>query len=389
LCKSDFILLICTKCGSAFNRLRCNVLNHLLINIAMRNILTGISCVVVLCMPSCMQREQQKETIRTVKVVSAENYGEVKTATFPGKVKPASEVNLAFRISGPIAKIHVREGQFVRKGELLAEMDQRDYQLQLAATEAEYTQIKAEAERVIKLYEKQSVSENDYDKARLGLQQITAKYEAHKNALEDTKLKAPFNGYIQKRFFDSNETVAAGMPVFSMFSSDVPEVEINIPASEYIKRDLFDKFECYFEIFPGKTFPLELISINHKANLNQLYTLRFRLEAEQGSQLPSPGMSTIVTIAYKPQSTGLVSIPITAVFEVDDQPTVWVCDTTVLTVNARKIKIDGVTNDGRVIVSGGLQAGEQVVSAGVRFLSDGDSVKLLAKPGKSNVGGLL
>jgi len=114
-----------------------------------------------------MQREQQKETIRTVKVASAENYGEVKTATFPGKVKPASEVNLAFRISGPIAKIHVREGQFVRKGELLAEMDQRDYQLQLAATEAEYTQIKAEAERVIKLYEKQSVSENDYDKARL------------------------------------------------------------------------------------------------------------------------------------------------------------------------------------------------------------------------------
>lgn len=58
---------------------------------------------VVLCMPSCMQREQQKETIRTVKVASAENYGEVKTATFPGKVKPASEVNLAFRISGPIA----------------------------------------------------------------------------------------------------------------------------------------------------------------------------------------------------------------------------------------------------------------------------------------------
>ena len=241
---------------------------------------------------------------------------------------------------------------------------------------------------MIKLYEKQSVSENDYDKARLGLQQITAKYEAHKNALEDTKLKRPSTA-ISRNVFSIAMKLWQQACQSSMFSSDIPEVEINIPASEYIKRDLFDKFECYFEIFPGKTFPLELISINHKANLNQLYTLRFRLEAEQGSQLPSPGMSTIVTIAYKPQSTGLVSIPITAVFEVDDQPTVWVCDTTVLTVNARKIKIDGVTNDGRVIVSGGLQAGEQVVSAGVRFLSDGDSVKLLAKPGKSNVGGLL
>ena len=129
--------------------------------------------------------------------------------------------------------------------------------LQLAATEAEYKQVKAEAERVIRLYEKQSVSENDYDKAVSGLQQITAKYNAHRNALADTRLTAPFDGYVQKIHYDAGETVAAGMPVVSLISSSAPEVEINIPASEFIRSDEFKTYRCSSEIYPDREFPLE------------------------------------------------------------------------------------------------------------------------------------
>ena len=355
----------------------------------MQKIVIMSLCGLLLIATGCKQQKEQKEVIKTVKVDTAVTYGEKKTVSFPGKVKAASEVNLAFRISGPITKINVTEGQFVRKDQVLAEMDSRDYTVQLSATEAEYKQVKAEAERIIRLYEKQSVSENDYDKAVSGLQQVTAKYDAHQNALSDTKLRAPFEGYIQKRYFDKNETVSAGMPVFSMISAETPEVEINIPAGEFIQRDQFDSYSCYFELYPDRTFPLELLSINRKANLNQLYTVRLRFKEYPHSSMPSPGMSTMVTIQYKPENTTMVSIPLTAVFEIDHIPTVWVYDGAQQKINARSIRISEILTDGTLIVSEGLTDGEQVVSAGVHSLSDGKKVKLLPRATTTNVGGLL
>ena len=324
-----------------------------------------------------------------IKISTAVRYGDEKKTSFPGKVKAASEINVSFRISGPVVSINVEEGQFVRKGQLLAEMDSRDYANQLAATEAEYIQIKAEAERIMQLFELQSVAENDYDKALSSLKQITAKYDRHKNALEDTKLTAPFDGYVQKRYFDTGETIGSGTPVFSMISAESPEVVINIPASVYIQRNMFDSYTCHFELFPDKDYALELLSINQKANLNQLHTVRFRLEKNDGLSAPPIGASTMVTIHFKQENIVMVSIPLTALFEIDGTPTVWVYDENEQKVTVRNILLYEIRTDGTVVVSEGLKAGEKVVSAGIHALSDGEKVKLLPQVSPSNVGGLL
>lgn len=348
-----------------------------------------VSVAIVFLFTGCKKNDRQIEAIPIVKVYEVAKYGEEQMVSFPGKVKASSEINLAFRISGPIAKINVKEGEHIRKGEVLAEMDSRDYAIQFSATEAEYRQVKAEAERVIQLYEKESVSANDYDKAVSGLQQITAKYNAHKNALEDTKLIAPFDGYIQKCYFDKGETISAGMPVFSIISSDMPEVEINIPANEFIRRHQFDQFTCSFDIYPEQNFPLDLIAVNQKANLNQLYTVRLKMSGKKIPQLPTPGMSTIVDIYLKGENGDLYAIPINAMFEKEGQSCVWVYDENTQTVRLRNIKLSEILIDGSLVVSEGLQAGEKIVSAGVLYLSDGEKVKLLPQASKSNVGGLL
>lgn len=75
-------------------------------------------------------------------------------------------------------------------GQLLAELDPTDYQVQLDATEAEYKQIKAEAERVMALYKENGLLPAN-DKAVYGLKQITAKYQHHKDQLGYTRLYAP------------------------------------------------------------------------------------------------------------------------------------------------------------------------------------------------------
>ena len=343
---------------------------------------------VIFLFVGCRRERVQKETVKTVKVTTAERYGVEKKTSFPGRVRAASEINVSFRISGPIVGINVREGQFVRKGQILAEIDSRDYAIQFAATEAEYIQIKAEAGRIIELFELQIVPENDYDKAVSGLKQITARYNAHKNALEDTKLTAPFDGYVQKRYFDAGETIGAGTPVFSMISAESPEALVNIPASVYIQRDMFDSYTCCFELFPDKEYPLELISINQKANMNQLHTVRFRIAKIDGLPAPPVGSSTMVTIHFKQENTELVSVPFTALFETEGKSTVWVYDENERKVTARNVRLYEIRTDGTVVVSEGLKAGEQVVSAGVHALSDGEKVRLLPQVAPSNVGGL-
>lgn len=344
---------------------------------------------VLILLGGCKQERTSKETIKTVKTYTVIPYGENKTASFPGKVKASSEVNLAFRISGPITRVMVKEGEHVRKGQILAEMDSRDYEIQYSATEAEYKQVKAEAERIIGLYQKESVAENDHDKAVAGLQQITSKYNAHKNALADTKLRAPFDGYVQKRYFDKDETVSAGIAIFSLISTQSPEVVINIPASDFIQRDKFDTFHCTFDIYPGKVFPLDLISISRKANLNQLYTVRLKINPALGAEMPSPGMATMVTINYQPENEYTVSIPVTAIFQIDGQSHAWVYDNGQQNVSARKINLSEVLSDGTAVISEGLKSGEIIISAGVHSLSDGQKVKPLEEPSKTNVGGLL
>ena len=307
---------------------------------------------------------------------------------YPGKIKAASEVKLSFRVAGPIRAVLPEVGAFVKKGELIAEIDPRDYEIQLSATEAEYNQVKEEAGRVIELYNRGSVPVNDYDKAVAGIKQITAKYNAHKNALADTRLTAPFDGYIQKKYYDSHETVAAGYPVVSMINSNYFDVDIDIPSSDFVRQDLFKSFSCAIDVFPGQVFPLELIEITRKANLNQLYRMRLRLKPVPGVDIAA-GMSVNVTIEYNPNEEALTVVPLSAMFEENGESAVWVYNPKTQTVTKRVIQLKKLLKTGELIVSEGLAAGEIVVSAGVHSLKEGMSVELLKPVSKTNVGGLL
>ena len=200
---------------------------------------------------SCSHNSKETRRMQTVKIDTVFSVEGQTPLQFPGKVKAAQDVNLSFRVSGTIGKICVEDGARVRKGQLLAQLDPTDYRIQLEATEAEYQQVKAEAERVMALYKDNGTTPNANDKAVYGLKQITAKYQHHKDQLEYTNLYAPFDGFVQKHLFDEHETVGAGMPVISMISQGAPEVEINLPAAEYFRRTQFIRYHATFDIYPG------------------------------------------------------------------------------------------------------------------------------------------
>lgn len=341
----------------------------------------------ILC--SCSDNKNQSNKIKIVKLSTVESASKQFSVEYPGKVRAAENIGLSFRVSGVLQKIYVKQGDYIKQGQLLAQLDPKDYKIQLDATQAEYNQIKAEAERVIALYKDGGTTPNMYDKAVYGLEQITAKYNHHKDQLSYTKLYAPFSGKVQNLVFREFETVGAGMPVISILNSGDLEVEINIPAAEYIKKDNFRSYECYFNYFPDKTFPLTPISVAPKANANQLYTVKLRLQVQKGVNI-TPGMVTMVRIGLDKGQNQMLQVPASAMFTENGNSYVYVYKKDSETVEKTQINMVQLLSKGTcVVTSKDLKLGDNVVALGVRHIEDGSKVKALPTESSTNIGGLL
>lgn len=337
---------------------------------------------------SCSNQKTSEKSVTNVRLFTVRNASTMTVQDFPGRVVAAEEVDLAFKVSGTLSCIAAEEGSRIAKGQLVAEMDPRDYQLQFDAAEAEYLSVRAEAERVMALYADSVSTADAYDKARYGLKQVSAKYENARNQLADTRIYAPFNGYVQKRFFDPPTVVSAGMPVVSIVSEDRQEIEINISASAYLMRNEIASFTTSFDFIPGKSVHLDLVSMAPKANANQLYTVRLALPAGLSPQ-PSPGMNAMVNVAFKDTVAGRTEIPSSALFRQDGQTCAWVYDEKNGTIEKRTVDVESLDSEGNAVVEKGLSAGERIVVAGVHKLTDGMAVKPVNVESETNVGDLL
>ena len=313
---------------------------------------------------SCRNKQVQVDIPQLVKTAPVNGHDGMTSVTYPGKIQAASNVKLAFRVAGPIRKIYVNEGQYVKKGQLL----------------------KGEADRIIELYRRGSVSVNEYDKAVAARKRVTALYNAHRNALNDTRLKAPFDGYVQNKYFNAPEIVNQGTPVVSMIDNDYFEVDVNIPSGDFIRREDFMTFHANADVCPDSILPLELLDITQGANYNQLFTARFRLKR---NPVLAPGMSVSVTIGFKPSSEAMSIVPVSALFMKDGQSFVWLYNEQDETIEPVSVAVERLTKDGEAIVRSALRKGQTVISAGVNDLKEGQKVKLLPPVPASNVGGLL
>lgn len=349
-------------------------------------------CCVAALLAACSSKKDAAEAPRKVRTVAVTAAGGSRMQ-YPGKVKAAQDVSLSFRVSGTIARYHAAEGAPVRKGQLLVELDPSDYQVQLDATEAEYRRIKAEAERVMLLYEDSVATPNDYDNAVYGLQQVSAKLQHHRDQLAYTKLYAPYDGTVQSHLMEAHETVAAGMPVVSMVGDGAMEVEISIPAADYIHKETFGGYRCTFGVYPGRTYDLALVSVTPKANSNELYTMRLRVAAD-GQPVPSPGMNAMVTISRNDTTETAeavaYSVPSGAVVSKDSATYVFVYEAESGMVRRVDARMTAVHGDGScTIQAAALHEGDIIVASGARHLSDGEAVEPLKEASPTNVGALL
>ncbi len=305
---------------------------------------------------------------------------------YPGIIEETEEVNLAFRVAGPIHKIVVKEGDFVKKGQLIAQMDARDYEVQKNAIEIQVQQLQAEYKRIEELKNRQSVAANDYEKMLAAKEMAGAKLKNAIDQLNDTRLYAPFSGYITSVNFKAGELVNHGTPIATMLDVSVLKVEILVPASMYIQKDKIVNIECTQENIPDRVFPLELYSDNIKANFNGLYKLYLRHKPAPHTKL-APGMNVSVHLTISNSHHHLLSIPVNSIFQKGEKSYVWIVKENKL--QSREIETNNQIREGHIGVTEGLHEDEVVVIGGSNLFSEGETVKVTAPESKTNIGNIL
>lgn len=342
----------------------------------------------IILFAGCQQKP--KETlVRSVKTTNPVKINSVTERTLPGIVKENQIINLGFKAAGQISNIYVKEGDFVKEGQLLAKLDDKDYRLQLSATEIQYNQLLTEVERLEELYKRNTIAGNDYEKAVAGLNALKIQLQAYQNQVDYTILEAPSSGYIQSVNFKRSEMVDAGRPVFTLMDMSSVVIETNLPANLYLQKDDFKEISCQANILPGQKFPLKVLSISHKSSGNQLYKMYMTVIDPANNPLTA-GMNVEVSIIInkKSENPGGYSLPLNSVFEENDKQYVWVLSPDDSIVIKKEVQINGIDDDGNIIVVG-VESQDIIISAGVQYLQDNEKVHVISDVSKTNIGGLL
>ena len=345
--------------------------------------------VLLIAFTGCKNKTEnlQQESVKYVKIQTVQNAESKEKLVFNGTIKEKSLTSLSFRVGGPLAELDVLPGDYVSKGQVIAVIDKRDYQLQVNNTKVQLEQIEGEYQRYKQLAEQNKIPENTFEKIKSGYLMAKTGYENACNQLGDTELKAPFSGYIYEKFTEAHQTVSPGVPIVSIIDISQLEVVVSVPEN-LLQKVKADKRSILNVKNAGVSeLPVKLLSISEKTMKDGMYEVKFSFNNHKNLKV-APGMSAEIFILCDEQSNQ-ITIPSSAIFHEKTSDYVWVYNSAVQSIKKKQIVISTLKSGAQVEVVSGLKTGDQIVTAGVHYLFDGQKVKPVKPQAETNIGGLL
>lgn len=285
-------------------------------------------------------------------------------------------VNLAFKLSGRVVDIPVAKGMAVKEGELLARLDSRDVELQLSAARAAYDEAVSRLNRAERLLAHNAISEQEVESLRNSTVQAMAAKENAESLLADTRIVAPFDGVVERTYVDAFQRVASGETVVRIVKPRSTTVGFTAPESLVGVLSLpTTRFSVVFDAYPDVYFSAVIKSFARTSSDALGFPVSLRL-TDVGNYSISPGMTCIAIVSLK-EDTSAVVLPLSAIYTpVGSYDSVWVV-TADGRVERRRVTLGSLTGSADVVVVGGVEAGERVVTAGVYQLTEGERVKII------------
>lgn len=304
----------------------------------------------------------EEAPIVTVQTVSLQDVPQ--TSVYTATVEPYAKNNIAPQSSLRITKINVEVGDFVRAGQVLAEMDRLSLQqaeLQMKNNETEYKRLQG-------LYDAGGLSKSDLDAAELSYKVSKTNYD---NLLQNTILRSPINGVITARNYDKGDMFTMGQAIYTVEQITPVKLLVGISESEYTSVKKGNEVSITVDAFPGRTFTGKINRIYPTIN-ETTHTFNVEVIVTNTDRVLRPGMYARVTVQFGVNRS--VVVPDSAVVKQTGSGERFIyvlnADGTVTYQNVKLGRHIGATYE----ILSGIEDGAQVVTEGQVRLRDGIKV---------------
>lgn len=290
----------------------------------------------------------------------------------PAAVESLENLWVKSETAGRVMSIPVKEGQMVEKGQVLVELDDRDYKSGLERIEANYKLATIEHNRIAELYKRNIASASEVDRSDAQLKDLDAQLDTAKLALERTKITAPISGRLNEIAAEVGDRMSVDKEVAQILQIGEVKVTVGIPESDVDSISDLQEADVVLEALDKlKVKGRKLFFSRQPGDLARLYNLELIVDNRDGRILP--GMFARVELVKKSFKESL-TIPIYAVISQGDENIVYLENDK--KAEKRTVKL-GVLDGWMIQVVSGLKQGDKVIIVGHRQVDEGQMVQVI------------
>jgi RND family efflux transporter MFP subunit len=333
--------------------------------------------------------EPPRSEIRPVRTVTVDPKPVEDDREAVGEIRPRQESDLGFRVSGKVTSRAVDTGAVVKSGDLLARLDEQDFQNKLRSAEADVTsaeavltEAKGTEDRQSQLLAKGVTTRSNYDAAVKNLRSAEAQLESAKAALDlakdqlkYTELRADFDGVVTAVGAEPGQVVNVGQMVVRLAKPDDVDAVFNVAESAFRDRQPGDRPQIVVTLLSSPSIVAEG-TVREVSPVADPTTRTYQVKVSLDKPPPAMRFGASVMGRLKATTAPVVVLPGSAIHDKSGKPAVWLYDAATSTVRLKPVTVSRFEMD-RVILSDGLGKGDVVVTAGVNRLREDQKVRLL------------
>ena len=342
----------------------------------MTRILTLLVAAVLAACSNGNAVQTESERTYSVRVASAVAGPAAPTIRATGVLKHKDEMRLAFKIGGVIAKIHVDEGQPVKQGQVLAELELAEIGSQVEQTRQMLSKAERDLERGERLYQEQVIPLEALQDLRTQREMAAQSLKATRFNKDTAVITASSDGVVLRKVAESNETVAPGAPVLVVGSSANGFVlNASLSDRDVVQVAFGDTAKLSFDALPGETIDAKVTRLPAAADPKSgLFDVELSIAGDE-QRLRSGLVGRVALTPASASAGSRVRVPIAAVLEGDrHRASVFVLDGDV--VKRTPIEVAFIDGD-EVALNSGIVEGARVVTDGAAYVEDGKRVRVL------------
>ena len=329
---------------------------------------------IILAIVSCQTKKQEATQLDPISVVTevAASSAAEGSRTYVGTIEEFCSTPVSFTGIGTVTKMHVKEGQHVSKGQLIAELDPTQARNMLTTAEAQLAQAKDALSRLQQLHDSGSLPDVKWVEIQTQVSQAETQVEMCRKNLADCRLYAPASGIVSNKMFEDGMTAVTSEPILTILDISSVKVRVAIPEQEFAAVATSTPSTVAVAAI-NRTLEGGRIEKGISADpVTHTYDIKISLPNRDGELLPGMIASVRIHGASAKDVVSAITLPVRSVQQsADGKHFVWVEQNG--KAHRQPVSI-GDTFGNRVVISSGLRGGEKVITEGYHKVGEGTKV---------------